>query len=206
MHSNISAIVFDLGGVLVELNHQKVNVPWFNNELSAKTNWHQWLTSPLSQQLERGQISPSEFAQGYIRDNGIQMESSEFLEHFRSWVTGFYPGAFALLKQLSRHYPIAVFSNVTEVHWPPLYAQLQDSGSVSYFFASYEMGMAKPDPASFEHVANTMGHDPKKILFVDDNPINVESARHSGFQAEIVSGFDQILPALAKHSIRLGSQ
>lgn len=205
MHSNISAIVFDLGGVLVELNHQKVNVPWFNDELSAEANWHQWLTSPLSQQFERGQLSPSEFAQQYIRDNDIQMESAEFLEHFRSWVIGFYPGAFALLEQLSQHYPIAVFSNVTAVHWPPLYAQMQDNGSVSYFFASFELGMAKPDPASFEHVASIMGHDPKEILFVDDNPINVEGARLSGFQAEIVPGFDQIAPALAKHSIHLGS-
>ncbi len=205
MHSNISAIVFDLGGVLVELNHQRVNVPWFDTELSAETNWHQWLTSPLSQQFERGQISPSEFAQRYIRDNDIQMESSEFLEHFRNWVVGFYPGAFSLLKQLSQHYPIAVFSNVTAVHWPPLYAQMKDSGSVSYFFASYELGMAKPDPASFEHVANTIGLDPEKILFVDDNPINVDGARRCGFQAEIVSGFDQLTPALTKHSINLGS-
>jgi putative hydrolase of the HAD superfamily len=205
MHSNINAIVFDLGGVLVELNHQKDTVPWFNNELSAETNWHQWLTSPLSQQFERGQISPSEFAQRYIRDNDIQMESSEFLEHFRSWVVGFYPGAFSLLKQLSQHYPIAVFSNVTAVHWLPLYAQMKDSGSVSYFFASYELGMAKPDPAAFEHVANTMGLDPEEILFVDDNPINVEGARLSGFQGEIVSGFDQLAPALTRHSINLGS-
>ncbi|MGI9318895.1 MAG: HAD family hydrolase [bacterium] len=206
MDSRISAILFDLGGVLVELNHSADNVPWFDNRRSSAENWHQWLTSPLSQEFERGLLSPTQFARQYIRDSNIQMDPERFLQYFESWVVGFYPGALTLLKQLSSHYPIGVFSNVTAVHWPSLHRQMQHHGAVKYYFASYQLGLAKPDPASFEHVAAAMGFNPGAILFLDDNPINVEGARSSGFVAENVSRFVEIPDILKRYGIMLESQ
>jgi putative hydrolase of the HAD superfamily len=200
---SISAILFDLGGVLVELNHNADNVPWFDDDRSASENWHRWLASPISQQFERGLISPQEFAGRYIKDNNILLQPDSFLKHFQSWVIGFYPGTFSLLEKLSALYPIGVFSNVNEIHWPPLYAQMRHHGSISYYFASYLMGLAKPDPASFSHVATSMKIAPEEILFLDDNPINVESARRSGFLTEKVSGFEQIPTILKTFGINL---
>ncbi|MEJ2178469.1 MAG: HAD family phosphatase [Gammaproteobacteria bacterium] len=202
----ISAILFDLGGVLVELNHNADNVPWFDNDRSASENWQRWLTSPVSQQFERGLISPQEFAERFIKDNKVPLEPDSFLKHFESWVIGFYPGTFSLLQQLSALYPIGVFSNSNEVHWPRLYTQMQYHGSISYYFTSYLMGVAKPDPASFNHVATSMGIAPEEILFLDDNPINVESAWRSGFLAEQVSSFEQIPALLKTFGINLENQ
>ena len=68
------------------------------------------------------------------------------------------------------------------------------------------MGLAKPDPASFSHVANSMEIAPEEILFLDDNPTNVESARASGFLSERVSGFDQIPTILKTFGINLEGQ
>lgn len=206
MSAAIRVILFDLGGVLVELNHQMQNLPWFDRSRSTTDNWHRWLSSPLSQEFEQGRLTPTQFAQRFIDSSGLDLDPAEFLEIFRDWVIGFYPGVFSLLDRLSVHYSIGVFSNTNAIHWPPLHAQLTHRGSVSYCFASYQMGLAKPDPAAFRHVATSMGVAPAEILFLDDNPTNVESARSSGFIAEQVSGFEQIPSVLHSYGIHFNDK
>ena len=201
MSKDFKIILFDLGGVLVELDHQKQNYPWFDRTQSTAENWHRWLSSPLSQQFEQGRLTPTQFAQQFIDNNDIDMDPAQFLDIFRRWVVGFYPGVFSLLDQLSLHYSIGIFSNTNAIHWPPLLAQLQHHGSVSHFFASYQIGLAKPDPAAFDHVATSMDIAPAEIFFLDDNPANVNAARTSGFIAEQVSGFEQISTVLKSHGI-----
>lgn len=49
-------------------------------------------------------------------------------------------------------------------------------------FASGPMGVAKPDPGYFAHVAEEMGVPGGEILFVDDLAANVEAARDAGWQ------------------------
>ena len=45
---------------------------------------------------------------------------------------------------------------------------------------SYEMGVAKPDPAYFSLAAERIGAEPSQIVFVDDREDNVTSARTVG--------------------------
>ena len=203
MNQKPSAILFDLGGVLVELNQHQSFVPWFDQNLSPSENWRQWLTAPLPQLFEQGRLTPEEFARQYIDRNNLAINIQDFLKIFRSWVVGFYPGVFPMLEQLSRSYPLGIFSNTNAIHWPPLRAQLQHHGSVSHFFASYQIGLAKPDPAAFNYVAKSMDISPAGILFLDDNGANVNAARTSGFIAEQVTGFEQIHSVLKSHGIDL---
>ena len=48
---------------------------------------------------------------------------------------------------------------------------------------SYELGVAKPDPAFFHRAADRIGVEPGKILFIDDSTTNVEAARSAGMSA-----------------------
>jgi putative hydrolase of the HAD superfamily len=54
-------------------------------------------------------------------------------------------------------------------------------------FASCYLGVMKPDPAFFTHVATRLGVPPEQILFWDDAPANVEQARACGWCAELFS-------------------
>lgn len=56
---------------------------------------------------------------------------------------------------------------------------------VQYFtklFFSGSLGMAKPERRIFEHVLRELGARPEEVLFVDDNPANIEAARNLGLQ------------------------
>jgi putative hydrolase of the HAD superfamily len=70
------------------------------------------------------------------------------------------------------------------------YADLLDGA-----FWSYELGLAKPDPAYFRAVVEQLGLEAHEVLFVDDSARNVEAARSVGMAAEHWH-VDQGLPAL----------
>ncbi|MHB8452165.1 MAG: HAD-IA family hydrolase, partial [Mycobacteriales bacterium] len=55
-------------------------------------------------------------------------------------------------------------------------------------FVSFQRGLLKPDVAVFAHVAEVLGLPPERVLFIDDNTVNVESATAVGFRAARASG------------------
>lgn len=50
-------------------------------------------------------------------------------------------------------------------------------------FHSFEVGLAKPDPAYFEHIVAALGIEPGEAVFVDDVFANVRGARAAGLHA-----------------------
>jgi putative hydrolase of the HAD superfamily len=48
---------------------------------------------------------------------------------------------------------------------------------------SYQLHMAKPDPAIYHYVLNELGTQPEETLFIDDRLVNVEAAQALGMPA-----------------------
>jgi len=48
---------------------------------------------------------------------------------------------------------------------------------------SYQLGIAKPDPAIYRHTLAELGTRPEETLFIDDKLENVEAARVLGIRA-----------------------
>ena len=57
---------------------------------------------------------------------------------------------------------------------------------------SYQLRMAKPDPAIYHYELNKLGTQPAETLFLDDRPVNVEAALALGIQAILFSTVDQL--------------
>ncbi|HXH80671.1 HAD-IA family hydrolase [Nocardioides sp.] len=69
---------------------------------------------------------------------------------------------------------------------------------------SYDLRIAKPDPAFFTEAARRMGAAPSTILFVDDSVRNVQGALVAGLQAvvwDIEQGHDALVELLAGHGV-----
>lgn len=194
-------ILFDLGGVLVELDKPSEATAWFDSSLSAKENWDRWLTSPHAQAFERGELSPTEFATQFIQENNLSLEANALLRKYKDWVLGFYPGVFPVLTQLKNQFTLGVFSNITEVHWPEINQELRQHDCFTHLFASYLIGYAKPEPDAFRYVAEKMAVNPADILFLDDTEINVDGARKAGMTAAVVDGFSELKSTLDRYQI-----
>lgn len=57
-------------------------------------------------------------------------------------------------------------------------------------FHSFQVGLAKPDPAFFTHIVETLGVEPEEAVFVDDMAANVRGARQAGLNAVHFAGTD----------------
>ncbi|MDX6300662.1 MAG: putative hydrolase of the superfamily [Nocardioidaceae bacterium] len=70
-------------------------------------------------------------------------------------------------------------------------------------FYSYELGVAKPEPAYFRTVLARLETAPGDALLIDDNATNVESARALGLRAELWSSREPV-EVLRGHLTRHG--
>ena len=184
-------LLFDLGGVIVELSGVPQWAARAGSRESERLVWERWLRSPTVREFECGRCAPEDFSRRMVAEFELRVDSAEFLESFMAWPLGLYPGALALLRQLrARSYRLACFSNTNPVHWPRFLDEMDLRGHFDATFASFELGIVKPDVEAFREVAHRLDCEPERILLLDDNQLNVEGARRAGLRAVRVSGVD----------------
>jgi putative hydrolase of the HAD superfamily len=188
----IRVVLFDLGGVLIELAGVATFRSWLGDRLTAGEIWRRWLTSPAVRAFETGRIAPEAFADQLIHEFGLPVDRHQFLASFAAWPRGLFPGAAELVRRVDRRYVRATLSNTNVVHWSRLLEEFGLAGLFDRHFASHLMGKLKPDPEVFEHVIADLRCAPSEILFLDDQPMNVESARHAGMHAVLANGTRQV--------------
>jgi beta-phosphoglucomutase-like phosphatase (HAD superfamily) len=83
--------------------------------------------------------------------------------------------------------PAPRLTNTNPAQWE-VNAQLPMVEAFDYRFLSFELGMIKPDPRLFAHVASLLDTPPGRILFLDDLATNIDAAAKAGFVAVQVAG------------------
>lgn len=180
-------VVFDLGGVLIELG----GVADFGEligVMEVDEIWRRWLTSPWVRRYERGCCTRSEFALGMIEENRLLLSPEEFLHRFGSWPKGLMPGAAELVRGLASHVTPTCLSNTNEMHWNEQRGNEIVRELFERPFLSHELGLVKPDREIFDHVVAALDCRPHEVVFLDDNLLNVEGALLAGLDAHRVSG------------------
>lgn len=192
----IQVVLFDLGGVLVELRGVPTMMTWLDNRVSIEDMWRLWLESPTVRRFESGLATPKEFAEQITREMSLPVGPEEFVASFQSWLTGLYPGALELVRSVPSRFTRATLSNTSEMHWPRLMTEFQLEDAFDRHFPSHLTGKMKPDREAFQQVLDALDCKPESVFFLDDNALNVEAARQIGIQAVQVRG-----PAAARHAL-----
>lgn len=190
MHKNeFDLICFDLGGVLVELGGVKQMMTWLDDDLLTVSDlWKRWLSSETVRAFESGQIPPNRFATEMVETFNLPVTAEQFLSKFRNWIKNPFEGADRLLASLSGRYPLALLSNTNDVHWQRIENEM---GIVSYFdcvLPSHLTGRLKPDRDAFLHLIDVTGCPAERMVFFDDNELNVSAAKQVGIPSYRVSG------------------
>jgi glucose-1-phosphatase len=196
--ASVRCILFDVGGVLVELTGVATMLEWMAHRLDADGLWRAWLESPAVRDYERGRIDTPSFARGVVEEFALRVDTDEFLRGFAAWPRGPLPGAHALLDALHPRLIRATLSNTNASHWPRVMLEMDFERYFDHHFASHLIDRIKPDRDAFEHVAATVGVPAHEILFIDDNAINIDAARAFGMHAERCVGPDETRRLLAK--------
>jgi HAD superfamily hydrolase (TIGR01509 family) len=193
--SQIDVVLFDLGGVLVDFG----GVGPMRELTGIATDeelWQRWLTSPWVRKFERGHCSPEDFATGIVKEWGLDISPDPYLIEFQSWPAGPLAGADLLLDDVQRSLPVGCLSNTNALQWSSHFAEWPILNAFDFSFLSFEMGMVKPDRELFEQVTKALATPPGRILFLDDNSLNVEAAIRCGFASLHVRGVQEARSAL----------
>jgi putative hydrolase of the HAD superfamily len=185
---DVRLLLFDVGGVLVQLSGIDIMLGWLGNTLTADDLWRLWLRSDAVRKFETGRIDASEFAVSVTAEFGLAIEPQRFLESFTHWPIGLYPGTLEMLARIPASYQRAVLSNSNALHWPRMLGDMRLGAVFDNHFASHLTGRIKPDADAFEHVLSSLGCPPEQVLFLDDNLLNVEAARAIGMHAARACG------------------
>ena len=201
MSAEISHLVFDLGGVIIELRGPPILNEWTGADETSEAVWEKWLTSNAPRAFESGRIDKDTFASMIVEELSLKISDDEFLDYFTSVPIGPYAGARELLNSLKPRYTTALFSNSNPIHWERKMNEMKLGSLFDYHFASHLMAKVKPDIEAFDEVLNELSISPSKILFFDDNQLNVDAARKVGMNAKRVVGIDNLISTLTEYGI-----
>jgi glucose-1-phosphatase len=186
----IELVLFDLGGVLIELPGVPAMLELTGIE-SEEELWRRWLACRWVRRFESGRCTETEFAAGLVADWQLDLGASAFLQAFRDWPAGPLPGAAELVALTRASVATGCFSNTNALHWHHHISAWPLTGLFDHRFLSFELGLLKPDVAAFAHVAELLEVPTGRVLFLDDNAVNVAGATAAGFQAARAAGVDE---------------
>lgn len=190
----VEVVLFDLGGVLVDV--RGVGPMRLLSRIDDDEElWRRWLSCSWVRRFERGHCSADDFAAGIVDDWQLGVAPAEFLERFSAWPEAPFPGAGELVESVRAASRVGCLSNTNAVHWER-FSQWPMLQGLDHTFLSFELGLVKPDPETFEHVAEQVAAPRDRVLFLDDNLVNVDAATAAGFAAAHVRGIDEASRAL----------
>ncbi len=196
----IELVLFDLGGVLIEFGGVESMRELTGIERDDEL-WRRWLTCPWVRSFERGQCSAEDFAAGMVDEWQLTVEPRAFLDAFARWPRGPLPGAEELVASVRRSVPVGCLSNTNALHWERNFGRWPILAVFEFAFLSHELGMLKPDREVFDRVADLLPTSRDRVLFLDDNEINVDAASDAGFAACTVRGVEEAQRALERTGV-----
>lgn len=201
--SGVRHIIFDLGGVLLNLDYQATEKAFVS--LGAKDfqqHFSQLAQSDFFNQWEKGALTRADFFEGIRAQTNIEASDTEIATAWDAMLLDFPLRRLQLLQQLQLHFDLFLLSNTNEIHLEAFNQILKETvgmPSLAHFFDkvyySHQMGMRKPDTEIFLKVLADNSLTPENTLFLDDNPQNIAAANSLGIKTLLVTntfGMEQI--------------
>ena len=194
----VKAIVFDLGGVLIDLSFENcvrafVDILGFERIYELLDLSHQ---KGIYGDMEAGLVTADEFRAEVLRSSRPGAVPADVDRCMAALLTGMDPKKVELLERLAEKYAIYGLTNNNEISVARMHEIYEENGLdwqrvFRKEFISCRMKLMKPSREIFDAAAAEIGLPPEEILFVDDSQKNVDGALAAGWQAVLyVQGTD----------------
>ncbi len=205
----LRAVVFDYGMVLSDLQDAAAHaelirltgLPFDRFEELYWADRHAY---------DEGKLSGIEFWRKLVRDGGLirsetEIQQLNFLDG-QMWSTVNERMVAWQAELKKRGLLTGILSNMGDTVLEVLLATHAWIANFDVHVWSYQLRIAKPDPAIYRHTLEKLGTKPEETLFLDDRLVNIEAARELGIlgiqftnadalrQELIAAGLDAELP------------
>ena len=198
-YKNITTLIFDLGGVLCDLDIDRCIL---NFKQLGLENFEHYLNnfgqSGFFMQLEKGLITAEDFRNEVRKLTSKPLTDTQINEAWNSFLVGIPTKKLDLIIELRKKFRVVLLSNTNIIHFPDTVARFFNFNGMStsdYFdkcYLSYEMKMAKPDEEIFNALLEAEQVSANECLFLDDGQKNIEQAAKLGIQTYLVKAGEDL--------------
>lgn len=193
------AVIFDLGGVILNIDYnktitafQKLGMEDFDEKFSQAQQ------TSLFDDFETGKISAQHFINKLLPCLKPGTSANAVVHAWNELILDVPSKKLELLEKLKSKYPVFLLSNTNELHIPVVrrkWAEVTDKPMEHYFdhiYFSHEIHLRKPHVEIFEFVCQRENLTKERTLFIDDSIQHVEGAKKAGLQAKHLTNADDL--------------
>jgi putative hydrolase of the HAD superfamily len=188
--SGIRNIIFDLGGVVVNISYNNTIERFKNIGFSNFDEiFGQMRQSHVFDKYDKGQILPAEFRHELRKVSKLNFTDNDFDNAWNAMILDIPVHRIETLISLRKYYRIFLLSNTNEIHLSYLFNYVDSSFGKGIFeslfdklYYSCRMGMRKPDYEIYQKVVADSNLVASESLFIDDTDFNVTAAIEAGLQ------------------------
>jgi HAD superfamily hydrolase (TIGR01509 family) len=172
-------IVFDVGGVLVELRYGRF-VEYLSAAGGDLRDLRTWAALVGLELHETGRLDGTRFLERVARSVRKSLDPEELVAR---WLDMFAPEPqmIALARGLTDEHRVYLLSNVGDLHWSHLDASYGIATVGHGALPSFLAHARKPDLEIYRAAEVEFGLDPADTVFIDDLAVNVAGARSCGW-------------------------
>jgi glucose-1-phosphatase len=200
MSRSIDAVLFDLGGVVFNIDFERMLARWADHSGDdARTMRERFSFDEFYARHERGEIPASEYFASLRRTLQVDLSDAQFADGWNAIYLDEAPGMSQLLWSVKDQIPLYAFTNSNPIHMAVCTNRYQDAlANFRRVFVSSELGFRKPEPEAFEAIGRSIGVWLNRILFFDDTLTNVEGAAGVGMKAIHVSSHADVAGVVSR--------
>lgn len=186
----MKALIFDMGGVLVDLDMEACKKAFREDLGFAEIDQ---ILDPCHQKgiigdMEEGLIGANEFRSYVIERSSAGVQPEDVDKALYKILSAIQPYKIKMLERLSHKYDLYMLSNNNPIATKRASEMFAESGfSIENHFRkcyiSYQMKMIKPSEGFYKAVVSDIGLPAEEMLFIDDSKANVEAAIAAGLPA-----------------------
>jgi putative hydrolase of the HAD superfamily len=190
MITGIKHIIFDLGGVLLNIDYSLTEKAFIETGITNFPELYSQLKqTPLFDNWEMGKISREEFI-GTLREvASAPVTDAQIVSAWDAMLLDYPVRRLQILQQLRLYYDLFLLSNTNEIHeaaFNQILMQEHGIPNIGVFFdrvyLSHRVGLRKPMREIFERVLEENNLKPEQTLFIDDSLQHIEGAKLLGIQ------------------------
>jgi glucose-1-phosphatase len=185
---NIKNIIFDLGGVLLNVDYHKTTFAF--QELGVRNFddlFSQFRSNDLFEKLETGNISDESFYEEIKNHCSTGTTSVQIEEAWNAMLLDFRKDSLDFLSPLQNKYNLYLLSNTNSIHlsaFKKIFTDETGLESLDTFFRksyySHLIQRRKPHKETYRFVLQDENMNAGQTLFVDDSINNIEAAKELG--------------------------
>lgn len=197
----VKALLFDLGGVLIEIDFDRTFRAWQAlTPLSSAEIKERFYFDEAYQRHERGEIDRAAYFDHLRTALDLKGSDEQIAEGWNALFIADIPAVLGAVERVAAHIPCYAFTNTNAEHQRAWSAQFPHVTPLfRRVFSSWQLGLRKPEHEAFLCIAQQIDVPCESILFFDDTLENVEHARLAGLQAVHVRHAADVENALAQH-------